>query len=97
MDHSPSLQHLQAPFSTPDMDSSASEFAPFRHEQAEQSDSPTQERLRELAHLDEVEKDILMRGGPGRLNLAEFEEIIRSDRRGILQGVAESWLEWAEF
>jgi hypothetical protein len=98
VNHSPSLQHLQAPFSTPDMDSSASEFAPFRHEQAkQQSDSPSQEKLRELAHLDEVEKDILMRGGPGRLNLAEFEEIIRSDRRGILQGVAESWLEWAEF
>jgi hypothetical protein len=95
--HSPTTQHLLAPFSTPDMDSSASEFAPFRPERADQSDSPSQERLRELALLDEEEKDIAMRGGPGRLNLAEFEEIIRSDRRGILQGVAESWLEWAEF
>jgi hypothetical protein len=97
MIHSPATQHLLAPFSTPDMDSSASEFAPFRSEQADQSDSPSHERLRELALLDEEEKDITMRGGPGRLNLAEFEEIVRSDRRGILQGVAESWLEWAEF
>jgi hypothetical protein len=97
MVHSPATQHLLAPFSTPDMDSSALEFAPFRSEQAHQSDSPSQDRLRELALLDEEEKDITMRGGPARLNLAEFEEIIRSDRRGILQGVAESWLEWAEF
>jgi hypothetical protein len=100
LDQSPSLQHLQAPFSTPDMDSSASEFAPFRSEKAQaeqQFDSPSREKLSELAHLDEVERNMLFRGGPGRLNLAEFEEIIRSDRRGILQGVAESWLEWAEF
>jgi hypothetical protein len=95
--HSPATQHLLAPFSTPDMDSSVLEFAPFRREQEGQFDSPSHDRLRELALLDEEEKDIIMRGGPGRLNLAEFEEIIRSDRRGILQGVAESWLEWAEF
>ena len=95
--NSPSTRHLQAPFSTPDMDSSASVFAPFRPEKAEQFDTPSRERLRGLALLDEAEKEILKRGGPGMLNLAEFEEIIRSDRRGVLLGVAESWLEWAEF
>ncbi|KAG9686798.1 hypothetical protein KCU95_g11413, partial [Aureobasidium melanogenum] len=95
--YSPPTQHLQAPFSTPDMDSSASMFAPFRSDAVEQSDSPSQERLRELARLDEEEKDIHVRGGPGRLNLDEFEQIIRSDKRGMLQGVAEAWLEWAEF
>ncbi|KAH0340925.1 hypothetical protein KCU74_g140, partial [Aureobasidium melanogenum] len=94
--HSPLTQHLQAPFSTPDMDSSASRFAPFRPDALEQSDSPSQERLGELARLDEEEKDIHVRGGPGRLNLEEFEQIIRSDKRGMLQGVAEAWLEWAE-
>ncbi|KAG9557079.1 hypothetical protein KCU71_g14198, partial [Aureobasidium melanogenum] len=95
--YSPPTQHLQAPFSTPDMDSSASVFAPFRSDAVEQFDSPSQERLKELARLDEEEKDIYMRGGPGRLNLEEFEQIIRSDKRGMLQGVAEAWLEWAEF
>ncbi|KAG9557062.1 hypothetical protein KCU71_g11100, partial [Aureobasidium melanogenum] len=95
--YSPPTQHLQAPFSTPDMDSSASVFAPFQSDAVEQSDSPSQERLRELARLDEEEKDIYVRGGPGRLNLEEFEQIIRSDKRGMLQGVAEAWLEWAEF
>ncbi|KAG9950868.1 hypothetical protein KCU85_g3251, partial [Aureobasidium melanogenum] len=94
--HSPLTQHLQVPFSTPDMDSSVSRFAPFRPDALEQSDSPSQERLGELARLDEEEKDIHVRGGPGRLNLEEFEQIIRSDKRGMLQGVAEAWLEWAE-
>ncbi|KAG9637362.1 hypothetical protein KCU77_g6301, partial [Aureobasidium melanogenum] len=95
--YSPPIQHLQAPFSTPDMDSSASRFAPFQSDAAEQSGSPSQERLRELARLDEEERDIHVRGGPGRLNLEEFEQIVRSDKRGMLQGVAEAWLEWAEF
>ncbi|KAK5999850.1 hypothetical protein QM012_004938 [Aureobasidium pullulans] len=93
---SPPTRHLQAPFSTPDMDSPAPKFAPFRPTEVDQSDSPSQERLRELARLDEEEKDILVRGGPGRLNFEEFEQIIRSDKRGMLQGAAESWLEWAE-
>ena len=94
---SPSTQQLQAPFSTPDMDSPAPTFAPFRPESTETADTPSRERLREMALLDEAEKDILKRGGPGMLNLAEFEEIIRNDRSGVLLGVAESWLEWAEF
>lgn len=95
--HSPPTQHLQAPFSTPDMGSSASTFASFQPDVVERTDSPSQERLRELARLDEEEKDIRVRGGPGRLNLEEFAQIIRSDKRGMLQGVAEGWLEWAEF
>lgn len=94
---SPSIQHLQAPFSTPDMDASASVFAPFRPEQTGEFDAPSRERLRELTLLDEAERDILARGAPVMLNLAEFEEIIRNDRSGVLLGVAESWLEWAEF
>lgn len=94
---SPSTLHLQAPFSTPDMDSPASAFAPFRPEQTEKFDAPSRERLRELALHDEAEMDIVVRGAPGKLNLAEFEEIIRNDRSGVLLGVAESWLEWAEF
>jgi hypothetical protein len=97
MMHSPSTQHLQAPFSTPDMDSSAPEFAPFRPERAEQSNLPSQERLRGMALFDQEEKNILKRGGPGMVNLAEFEEVILGDMTGVLLGVAESWLEWAEF
>ncbi|KAI4721940.1 hypothetical protein E4T48_01839 [Aureobasidium sp. EXF-10727] len=97
MHRSPPTQHLQAPFSTPDMNSSASVFAPFHPDQTEQPDSPSQERLKILARLDEEEKEIIKRGGPGRLNLAEFEQIICSEPRGMLQGLAEGWLEWAEF
>ncbi|KAI5195993.1 hypothetical protein E4T39_07974 [Aureobasidium subglaciale] len=94
---SPPTQHNQAPFSTPDIDSSSSEFSPFQPDQTEQPKKPTKDRLRELAQLDEEEKVIVARGGPGRLNLEEFEQIIRVDQRGMLQGVAEGWLEWAEF
>ncbi|KAI5245233.1 hypothetical protein E4T43_03379 [Aureobasidium subglaciale] len=97
---SPSTQHIQAPFSTPDIDSTTCESPHWQSGiagQSQFSEKPNYERLRELARLDEEEKVILARGGPGRLNLKEFEEIIRADQRGLLQGVAEGWLEWAEF
>ncbi|KAI5238431.1 hypothetical protein E4T42_08995 [Aureobasidium subglaciale] len=97
---SPSTQHIQAPFSTPDIDSTTYDSPHWQSgmlEQSQSSEKPNHERLRELARLDEEEKVILTRGGPGRLNLKEFEEIIRADQRGLLQGAAEGWLEWAEF
>lgn len=97
---SPSTNHLQAPFSTPNTDLTSAVFPPFAHRQSEkmgQSGIPSRERLKELARLDEEEKEIVLRGGGGRLNLQEFEKIIRSDKKGLLKGVVEGWLEWAEF
>ena len=60
---------------------------------------PTQQRLEYLAMLDEEERTIVQRRGPGRLSLQEVEEIIdmwrdESDRSFLTVGI-ESWLEWA--
>jgi len=61
---------------------------------------PSSARLEWLLTLDEAEKEILEREGPGLLNYQEFEEILLKDVRegqGVLKGIAESWLEWAAF
>lgn len=53
-----------------------------------------------LIALDDEEAQIVARGGPGRINLAELEDAVRRDRvegEGRLQGLVESWLEWAAF
>ncbi|KAL1305245.1 hypothetical protein AAFC00_002160 [Neodothiora populina] len=58
---------------------------------------PSSARLDYLHRLDEEERRILVRGGPGRLTFEEVEEICRRDNnRGILE-LVESWLEWAGF
>lgn len=63
---------------------------------------PSAAQLEEWALLDEAEVLIRRRGGPARLNLAEFEEAVWRDenreewKRG-LKGVVEGWLEWAFF
>lgn len=61
---------------------------------------PSIARLEYLASLDEEERLIQERGGPGRMSFAEVEEVVRAGReRGSLElvGVVESWLEWASF
>lgn len=61
---------------------------------------PTLEELEEWAMLEGVEREIVKRGGPARINLREFEECIERDREkgsGHLKGLVESWLEWAAF
>lgn len=97
---SPTELPMQTPFSTPSMMSSY-EIPPLppphRSPVREQPKTPSKIRLEELSRLDEEEKSILVRGGPGRLDYKEFEKIIRDDRNGLLRGIVESWLEWAEF
>jgi len=56
------------------------------------------QQLKAYWELDEVEDKIIVRGGPARLNLEEFEAIVQYDMRhgsGLLKGIVESWLEWA--
>ncbi|KAF2486685.1 hypothetical protein BDY17DRAFT_291937 [Neohortaea acidophila] len=54
-------------------------------------------RLEYLASLDEAERAMQERGGPGRLNVAEMEACVRADGSKELRGIVTSWLEWASF
>jgi hypothetical protein len=86
---------MQTPFSTPNMNSST--FPTFRSNHTEQQVMLSKGKLAELARLDMEEKSILLRGGGGLLDFEEFEQIVVGDKRGLLRGLVESWLEWAEF
>jgi Ca2+-binding EF-hand superfamily protein len=57
---------------------------------------PNEERLAELARLDEVEREDRARGGPGRLNFAEFEKFMRG-YKGRSYGFVEGWLDLGSF
>ena len=57
---------------------------------------PSRERVAYLAMLDYVERVDGERGGPGRLSLEEFEEVMRGGRGGGL-GFVGSWIEMAGF
>ncbi|KAF2148729.1 hypothetical protein K461DRAFT_246812 [Myriangium duriaei CBS 260.36] len=61
--------------------------------------TPTEVELAEWAELNDYEAIIRERGGPARINLQEFEEVIEQDGEfhGNLKGLVESWLEWAAF
>ena len=95
---------MQTPFSTPSMITSSTIPPlppPHRTQPTENPPGPpSKRRLEELSQLDEEEKRILIRGGPARLNLAEFEQIVQRDHdegSGLLIGLVEGWLEWAMF
>ncbi|KAM0717714.1 hypothetical protein Q7P37_007566 [Cladosporium fusiforme] len=61
---------------------------------SEQSAPPSQERLEYLATLDEEEKEIAKRGGPGRLSYDEIESLSSSSE---VRSLVISWLELASF
>jgi Ca2+-binding EF-hand superfamily protein len=54
-------------------------------------------RLRELVCLDEVEREMMERGGAGRLSYLEVEQIAVAQSSAELRGLIKSWLEWASF
>ncbi|KAK5704705.1 hypothetical protein LTR17_021661 [Elasticomyces elasticus] len=58
---------------------------------------PSNNRFRYLARLDEVDRRIAERGGPGRLSFDEIDGMVRADDSKQLQGLVTSWLEWASF
>ena len=60
----------------------------------EQGTKVSQARLKYLAMLDYIEQVDEKRGGPGRLNFEEFEEIIKSER-GKALGFVGNWVEMA--
>ena len=50
-----------------------------------------------LIELDQRERKIQQRGGPGRLSHEEVDELVRADTSKELRGLVISWLEWASF
>lgn len=56
---------------------------------------PAPEVLRLWAVLDVVDREMNERGGPGRLSLAEVEQIVVEQNLGEVRGLIKSWLEWA--
>ena len=57
---------------------------------------PSRERLKHLALLDWIEAEDEKRGGPGKLSLVEFEEIMKSSE-GQGLGFVGAWIEMASF
>ncbi|KAI9878693.1 MAG: hypothetical protein M1830_010786 [Pleopsidium flavum] len=57
---------------------------------------PSQSHLDHLSTLDAVERENDARGGPGRLNFEEFEEIMKGER-GRKLGFVGAWIEMASF
>ena len=57
--------------------------------------TPTQQRLEDLAALDEEEKLIEARGGPGRLAYKDLVAMAKTDRE--VRGLITCWLELASF
>lgn len=58
---------------------------------------PHKQRLEFLASMDEVQREIDERGGPGRLSYDEVEAITIAETRGEIRGLIKSWLEFAAF
>ena len=58
---------------------------------------PARKRLEYLDALDQRERQIKLRGGPGRLSYAEVEELVEADKSRELRGLVINWLEWASF
>lgn len=61
---------------------------------------PSATRLELLARLDVEERQIMERGGPGRMSYDEVEAAAREARRKgdrSIWGLVEGWLEWAAF
>ena len=57
---------------------------------------PSRDRLKHLALLDWIEAEDEKRGGPGKLSLPEFEQIMK-DPRGQALGFVGAWIEMASF
>lgn len=61
-------------------------------------DSPVPRRcLEHYVKLNRMERQIKLRGGPGRLSFAEVEQLVHEDVSRRLRGLVISWLEWASF
>jgi Ca2+-binding EF-hand superfamily protein len=59
---------------------------------------PPDTRLRVLAYLDDVNREIDTRGGPGRLSFEEFEKFIKGGRKeGRQLAFVEEWLDLGSF
>ena len=58
---------------------------------------PSRARLEHLLDLNEEERVIRRRGGPGKLSFDEIEGIVKADSTRELRGLIVSWLEWASF
>jgi hypothetical protein len=63
----------------------------------EPEEPPSKERLEHLIVLDQRERQIKLRGGPGRLSFEEVDELVKADPSRELRGLVISWLEWASF
>lgn len=61
------------------------------------TEPPTTTRLNRLARLNDLEREMNERGGPGRLAYDEVEHIVVANGRSELRGIVKSWLEWASF
>ncbi|CAK1354100.1 hypothetical protein CB0940_01993 [Cercospora beticola] len=59
--------------------------------------APSKSRLNKLAQLNDLEREMEERGGPGRLAYDEVEHIVVADEKHELRGLVKSWLEWASF
>jgi hypothetical protein len=68
-------------------------------EETRGSDSPPPDtRLRVLASLDDANREMDIRGGPGRLNFTEFEKFINGGRKeGRQLAFVEEWLDLGSF
>ncbi|EMC94808.1 hypothetical protein BAUCODRAFT_562798 [Baudoinia panamericana UAMH 10762] len=54
-------------------------------------------RLSLLASMEEIDREVVTRGGCGRLSFDEVETIVKADRTNELLGLVKSWLEFASF
>jgi hypothetical protein len=58
--------------------------------------APDEARLARLAELDEMDREIRTRGGPGRLSYSEFQRFMKGEKgRGL--AFVEQWLELGSF
>ena len=69
----------------------------FAAQELEESKPPSRDRLEHLSLLDEREREIENRGGPGRLSFNEVEDLVKADSSRELRGLVISWLDWASF
>jgi len=58
---------------------------------------PSKQHLEYLALLDDADREIEERGGPGRLSLDEIEAIALAETTKEIRGMIVSWLDWASF
>lgn len=58
---------------------------------------PPRSYLLDLATHDPLDREIQIRGGPGKLSFNEIEELVQKDQSGELKDIVRGWLEWASF